>query len=84
MLDLDRIQRQISQGFVASIAEDLTEVVVVRLINQVQSSIRQGDIANWLSRRPVRPYIDLNNTDEVAAISGLFVQLTVYQVPPQN
>lgn len=83
LLDLDRIQRQISQGFVASIAEDLTEVVVVRLINQVQSSIRQGDIANWLSRRPVRPYIDLNNTDEVAALSGLFVQLTVYQVLPK-
>lgn len=83
LLDFDRIQSQLSQGFVASIAEDLTEVVVVRLINQVQSSIRQGDIANWLSRRPVRPYIDLNNTDEVAAISGLFVQLTVYQVLPK-
>jgi hypothetical protein len=83
LLDLDRIQRQLSQGFVASIAEDLTEVVVVRLINQAQSSIRQGDIANWLSRRPVRPYIDLNNTDEVAAISGLFMQLIVYQVLPK-
>jgi hypothetical protein len=83
LIDLDRIQRQLSQGFVASIAEDLTEVVVVRLINQVQISIRQGDIANWLSRRPVRPYVDLNNTDEVAALSGLFVQLTVYQVLPK-
>lgn len=83
LLDLDRIQKQISQGFVANIAEDLTEVVVVRLINQVQISIRDGDIANWLSRRQARPYIDLNNTDEVAGLTSLILQLTVYQVLPK-
>jgi hypothetical protein len=83
LLDLDRVQRQISQGFVASIAEDLTEVVVIRVINQAQSSIRDGDIARWLSQREVRPYIDLNNTDEVAALTTLMMQLTVYQVLPK-
>lgn len=83
LIDLDRIQKQISQGFVANIAEDLTEVVVVRLINQVQTSIRDGDIANWLSQRQVRPYIDLNNTDEVAGLTALVMQLTVYQVLPK-
>jgi hypothetical protein len=83
LLDLDRIQRQASQGFVATIAEDLTEVVVIRVINQIQSSIREGDIANWLSKREVRPYIDLNNTDEVAAITSLLMQLAVYQILPK-
>lgn len=83
LIDLNRIQKQISQGFVANIAEDLTEVVVVRVINQVQTSIRDGDIANWLSRREARPYIDLNNTDEVAGITSLILQLTVYQVLPK-
>ena len=82
-LDLDPIQKQISQGFVASIAEDLTEVVVVRVINQVQSSIRDGDITKWLSQREVRPYIDLNNTDEVAALTTIIMQLAVYQVLPK-
>jgi hypothetical protein len=83
LIDLDRIQTQASQGFVASIAEDLTEVVVIRVINQIQGSIRGGDIAKWLSKREVRPYIDINNTDEVAAISTLILQLTVYQVLPK-
>jgi hypothetical protein len=83
LLDLTRIQKQVSQGFVASIAEDLTEVVVVRVINQVQSSIRGGDLARWLSKREVRPYIDINNTDEVAALSSLMMQLVVYQVLPK-
>ena len=83
ILDLEHIQRQITQGVVASIAEDLTEVVVVRVINQIQSSIRGGDLAKWLSQREVRPYIDLNNTDEVAALTTLIMQLTVYQVLPK-
>ncbi len=83
LIDLDRIQKQISQGFVASIAEDLTEVVVIRVINQVQTSIRDGDIAKWLSKREVRPYIDINNTDEVAALTTLMMQLTVYHVLPK-
>jgi hypothetical protein len=83
LLDLNPIQKQISQGFVASIAEDLTEVVVVRVINQAQSSIRDGDITKWLSQREVRPYIDLNNTDEVAALTTIIMQLAVYQVLPK-
>lgn len=83
LIDLNRIQRQVSQGFVASIAEDLTEVVVIRIINQAQDSIRTGDIARWLLKREVRPYIDLNNTDEVAALTTLIMQLAVYQVLPK-
>jgi uncharacterized protein YehS (DUF1456 family) len=57
--------------------------VIVRVINQAQSSIRKGDIAKWLSKKEVRPYIDLNDTDEVAALSTLMMQLTVYQVLPK-
>ncbi|HEY9633256.1 MAG TPA: hypothetical protein V6D14_07615 [Coleofasciculaceae cyanobacterium] len=83
LIDLERIQRQVAQGFVATIAEDLTEVVVVRVINQIQTSIRGGDLARWLSKREIRPYIDINNTDEVAAITTLMMQLVVYQVLPK-
>jgi len=82
LLDLEPIQKQVTQGFVANIAEDLTEVVVVRVINQAQSSIRKGDLAKWLSQKE-RPYIDLNDTDEVAALTTLMIQLTVYQVLPK-
>ena len=83
LIDLERIQRQVSQGFVATIAEDITQVVVVRVINQAQTSIRGGDLARWLSKREVRPYLDLNDTDEVAALTTLIMQLTVYQVLPK-
>jgi hypothetical protein len=83
LIDLERIQQQVSQGFVAAIAEDVTEVVVVRVINQVQSSIRDGDLARLLSKREVRPYVDINNTDEVAALTTLMTQLVVHRVLPK-
>ncbi|MFP4337948.1 MAG: hypothetical protein ACLFQP_08460 [Halothece sp.] len=83
LINLESVKRQISQGFVASIAEDITEVVFVRAINQIQKSIRGGELENVLSQVNTNDYIDVNNTDEIAELSKLFINLTVYQVLPQ-
>jgi len=82
LVDMSAIQKQARQGFVAEIAGDMTQVVVIQIINELQSSIRQGEIANFLQQREVRPYIDLNETDEVAALTKIMVQMTVNQVFP--
>ncbi|MEO0013841.1 MAG: hypothetical protein RLZZ535_2230, partial [Cyanobacteriota bacterium] len=39
IINLNSIQKQLSQGLVAGIAEDVTEVVIIRIINQIQASI---------------------------------------------
>jgi hypothetical protein len=83
LIDLHAIQKQASQGFVASIAEDLTEVVVVQVVNQFQSAIRQGDISNLLSRRNLREYIDLNQINETAEILKLTLNTLIYRVLPK-
>ncbi|AFZ44814.1 hypothetical protein PCC7418_2676 [Halothece sp. PCC 7418] len=83
LIELDSVKRQISQGFVASIAEDITEIVFVRLVNQVQGSLKRGELKKALSEANTRQYIDLNETNEVAELSKLFVQLVVYQVLPK-
>jgi hypothetical protein len=83
LIDLHAIQKQASQGFVASIAEDLTEVVLIRLINQVQGSIKQGEITQILSQTSGREYIDLNDTNEIAELVKLMAKLTVNQVLPK-
>lgn len=83
LIELESVKRQISQGFVASIAEDITEVVFVRAINQIQKSIRDGELENVLSQVNTSDYIDVNDTDEIAELSKLFINLTVYQVLPQ-
>ncbi|HBY79405.1 MAG TPA: hypothetical protein DEG47_20925 [Cyanobacteria bacterium UBA11148] len=83
LIDLSAIQKQARQGFVAEIAGDMTEVVVTQVISEVQNSIREGDIAKWLNQREARPYIDINNIDEVATLTKIVVQMTVHQVLPK-
>ncbi|NJL00373.1 MAG: hypothetical protein HC910_07280 [Spirulinaceae cyanobacterium SM2_1_0] len=82
LIDLHAIKKQASQGFVASIAEDLTEVVVVGLLNQVQGSVQRGELTDFLSSTGAKPYIDINNTNEISEIARLLVQLVVNQALP--
>lgn len=83
ILDLDRVREQANQGFVASFAEEITEVVVLRVIKQMQDSIQQGDISRWLLQPEKKAYIDLNNVNEVEAIANLITKVVVYQVLPK-
>lgn len=78
----NRVQKQISQGIVAGIAEDITEVVVIRIINQLQISISQGDVTKLLAQNQ-NTYIDLNNTNETAEIIKIFANTIVERVLPQ-
>ncbi|MHC5833635.1 MAG: hypothetical protein ACYT04_000000100990, partial [Nostoc sp.] len=57
LLNLHPVRKQLNQGIVANFAEELTEIVVVRVINQVQGSIKRGELTSWLSQQEnLRPY----------------------------
>ena len=83
IIDLSSIQKQVSQGLVAGIAEDVTEVVIIRLIDQIQTSIRKGDIGRLLKRQNTNPYIDLNNTNEVAELVRILAKVIADRVLPE-
>lgn len=84
LLNLHPVWRQINQGIVANFAEDITEIVVVRVINQIQGSIQRGELTHWLlQQEKVRPYIDINDVNEVEAIASLLVETIVYEVLPK-
>ncbi|MEB3178817.1 MAG: hypothetical protein VKL59_07305 [Nostocaceae cyanobacterium] len=84
LISLHHLRQQIHRGVVASFAEELTEIVVVRVINQIQDSIQRGELINWLFQKDSqRPYIDINNINEVEALAGLLVKTTVYNVLPK-
>ena len=82
IINLNSIQKQISQGLVAGIAEDVTEVVIIRLINQIQASIRNGDVSNLLSQQTANPYIDINNTNETVEIFRILAKVIADRVLP--
>ncbi len=82
IINLNSIQKQISQGLVAGIAEDVTEVVIIRLINQIQASVRNGDISRLLSQQTANPYIDLNDTNEIAELVRILGKVLADRVLP--
>ena len=82
IINLNSIQKQLSQGLVAGIAEDVTEVVIIRLINQIQSSVRNGDIGKVLSQQSANPYIDINDTNETVEIVRILAKVLVDRVLP--
>ncbi|MBW4642785.1 MAG: hypothetical protein KME23_07270 [Goleter apudmare HA4340-LM2] len=84
LLNLHPIRQRIHQGILTNFAEEITELVVVRVINQIQGSIKRGDFTRWLSQQEnLRPYIDINDVNEIEAIANLLVQTVVYEVLPK-
>ena len=86
LLTLKAIQKQISQGFVAGIAEDITEIIAVRTLNQVQSLVRQGNLVGMLpgtTAEGAQEYIDLNQINEVAELTRIFADLLFEKVLPE-
>jgi hypothetical protein len=83
LLNLEPIRAQVSHDFVANFSEELTQIVGVQLINQMQGSIQRGDVARWLFYPDRRPYLRVNETDEVSAIATRLLNISVYDVLPQ-
>ncbi|HTL89946.1 MAG TPA: hypothetical protein VL134_11130 [Leptolyngbya sp.] len=83
LIHLDRVRTQASQGLVANISEDMAEVVVIQVIDRVQAAIDRGEIARWITQSLNRPYIDLNQRDEIQELTMHLVKTTVYNVLPK-
>lgn len=81
---LQHIQEQIIQGLLGSFAGELTEVVVVQVLNQLQGSIRKGNLNRMLPKPGTQnAYIDLNDINEIQEISNLLVEAIVYKALPK-
>jgi hypothetical protein len=84
LVNLLPIQSRIVRGILASVAIELTEIVVIRIIDQMQTLIKQGDVTRaLLEPSSGRQYVDVNGVDEIQAISQRLVSTLVYQVLPQ-
>ena len=84
LLNLQSIRQQAQKGIVANFAEEITQIVVIRVINKTQNSIKKGNLTSWLQQsQTLRPYIDINNVDEIEALAGIFVQTIIREVLPK-
>jgi hypothetical protein len=84
LINLEPIRTRINHWFVASFAVEMTEIVVLRIIEQSQNLIRQGTVRRWfLKPETHQRYIDLNGVDEVQAIASQLIDVAVYRVLPK-
>jgi hypothetical protein len=82
-INLNKIRAQFVQGFVAVIAEEMTEVLVIRLIDQMQDLIRRGKLREVLDNQGQRSYVDINNQNEIVEITRIVSQVMLDKVLPQ-
>ncbi|MBW4678537.1 MAG: hypothetical protein KME19_00285 [Microcoleus vaginatus WJT46-NPBG5] len=81
--DLEPLRTQLSRVFVASFAEELTEVVVIQAIDQLQGAVERGEIARSLLHSSQKRYIDINNTNEIEVIAKRLLQVTLCKALPE-
>jgi len=78
------VRSRLSRAFVSQFAIELTEIVFLRMIDQTQRLVREGEVSRWiLSATDRSQYVDINGVDEVQTIAKHLSDVVVYQVLPK-
>lgn len=83
LANLEPARERVNRFFISQVAIELTEVIVLRVIDQLQNSIRRGDVARWVLDSSERRYIDLNGVNELQVISDRLSTVLIQEVLPQ-
>jgi len=81
LINIETLKQQLQNSFIATFSEQLTQAVIVRIFDQMEDSVQNLDLKKLLSEG--KTYIDINNTNEVAAIASIVLQATIEDVLPQ-
>jgi hypothetical protein len=81
-----KIRTFLRLGLVTSFAEELTQAVVGRVIDRLQTSVIQGGLQRALLPRESKPkptYVNLNATNEIKAIANRLIEIVTCRVLPE-
>jgi hypothetical protein len=82
IINLQTIQSSLNRLFVSQITNEISDAVVLQVIHQTQTAVRQGEIAQLL-RKYLRQPVDTNNINEVEQILKLILETAIYRILPQ-
>ncbi|HEY9643241.1 MAG TPA: hypothetical protein V6C57_22320 [Coleofasciculaceae cyanobacterium] len=83
LINLDPLNNTVVHSVASTFAVELTEVVVLRMMDQAQELLRRGEIARWLVHpQGGKQYIDLTGVNEGEAIAKRLTTILVDQVLP--
>ncbi|MBF2080105.1 MAG: hypothetical protein IGR76_16710 [Synechococcales cyanobacterium T60_A2020_003] len=72
--------RRLRRDAIANFATELTEIVVIQVIDQAEAVIEDGSVARWLTTS--NRYVDINGIDEVGLIAKRLNTVLVEDVLP--
>jgi hypothetical protein len=81
-LNLEPLRAEAQRDFVISFAVELTEMVGIQVIEQMQASIRRGDLIHWLFE-PEPPLVQVGSRQKVQAIANQLLDISVRKVFPK-
>ncbi|MGB3137013.1 MAG: hypothetical protein WBB18_09440, partial [Nodosilinea sp.] len=83
LINLAPLQSRVSRFVISHVAVEITEMVVLRIIDQIQTLVRDGSVAGAILEPRSRRYIEVGGVDELEVLSQRLAALTVYNVLPQ-
>lgn len=84
LINLTPLQAEARRDFAIGFAKELTEIVGIRAIDLIQGTIRRGDVMRWLlDSGSRRPYLQVNQQNEVEAIATRITDIILQKVIPQ-
>ena len=83
LVNLDVIQSELNRLFVGQIINELTDAVIVQVLQQTQGAVKQGQISQIVRSYLNTPHIDLNNINEIEVLFELILEIVVYRVIPK-
>jgi hypothetical protein len=83
LINLTLVKSELNRLFVGQIASELTEAVVLEILQQTQGAIRGGQITKVVRSYLNTPHVDLNNINEIEVLIELMLEIVVYRVIPK-
>ena len=83
LINLDLVKTELNRLFVGQIATELTETVVIEVLEQTQSALRTGQIVRVVRGYLNTPHVDLNNINEIEVLIEIILEIVIYRVIPK-
>ncbi len=82
-VNLGLVRLEINRLLVGQVIADLTDAVVVQVLQKTQTAVKQGQVFKLIGSYINGPHIDLNNVNEIEEIVELVLEIVVYRVIPK-
>jgi hypothetical protein len=83
LINLHTVQAALNRVFVGQIADEITETVVLQVLQQTQFAVQTGQMSKLIGSYLKRPHLDLNNVNEIEAIIQIILEVAIYRVIPK-